>query len=626
MEGIGPDLDEEARGRGTTEAARREAKSPATQNLKEVDFEMMRSLFSGVAGLRNHQLRMDIIGNNIANVNTVGYKKTRANFGEMLVQTLRGASAPQGGRGGSNAQQVGLGVTLSSVDSIFLQGSPQTTGKQTDLFIQGEGFFVLSDGADLLFTRAGNFDTDRDGNLIDKATGLKVMGWMADSSGNINTTTTVTGLNIPIGKTYPPTATSLVTYAGNLDAGAPAGTTKTTSIDIYDAQGAAHRVLTDFTKSATANRWNYRLSLDQGETLIQNFINTKYGTLFNTLTAADQATVVELANQVYLGGQASATSLGVASGPGIAVFADATNRAGTAGNSVQIQIINDGTAPAAANDNGAGNLVTVHTNGTATLADVVAALQNYIVAPADATHNRLIGSVMLMPGANGTTSATTMATPVTLSGGSDSSRGVVYGADATGAFQTSSTGFIQFTAAGILDSAGTSSLNGATPPNLTKNLIFTPQGTGQMEVGLDLKGLTQFFGGHSANAVRQNGNPPGTLQTVNVSADGTVSGVFSNGFSMGLGMLALANFNNPAGLLRVGDNMYKESANSGTRQVGTANTGGRGTVIPGALEMSNVDLAQEFTDMIMTQRGFQANTRVITVSDEMLNELANLKR
>lgn len=583
---------------------------------------MMRSLFSGVAGLRNHQLRMDIIGNNIANVNTVGYKKTRANFGEMLVQTLRGASAPQAGRGGSNAQQVGLGVTLSSVDSIFLQGSPQTTGKQTDLFIQGEGFFVLSDGVDLLFTRAGNFDTDRDGNLIDKATGLKVMGWMADSSGNINTTTSVTGLNIPLGKTYPPTATSLITYSGNLDAGAPAGTTKTTSIDVYDAQGAAHRILTDFTKSATPNTWNYRLSLDQGDTLIQNFINTKYGTLFNTLTAADQATVVELANQVYLGGQASATSLGVASGPGIAVFADANNRAGTLGNGVQFEIVAGTGGTTTVTDNGTKVTVTLK-NGGDTLAGVVTAIQNYIQANAT---TRLIGSVMLMPGAAGTTAAQVTATPVNLSGGSASSRGIIYGADGTGAFQSSSTGHIQFTAGGILDSAGTGSLNGATPPNLTKTLIFTPQGTGQMEVGLDIKGLTQFFGGHSANAVRQNGNPPGTLQTVNVAADGTVSGVFSNGFSMGLGMLALANFNNPAGLLRIGDNMYKESANSGTRQVGTANTGGRGTIIPGSLEMSNVDLAQEFTDMIMTQRGFQANTRVITVSDEMLNELANLKR
>ncbi len=563
---------------------------------------MMRSLFSGVSGLRSHQVRMDVIGNNIANVNTVGFKRSRLNFQEMLVQNIRGSTAPQGGRGGTNPVAVGLGVTIGSIDTIFTQGSLQSTGKVTDLAIQGDGFFVLSDGSDFFYTRAGNFDLDRDGNLVDKGTGLKVMGWMADASGSVNTAATVTSLTIPVGRSYPPTPTSSITFSGNLNAGAAAGTSKETSIDIYDAQGAVHRIITTFTKTVQ-NEWIYKVSLDQGDPLIQQYLAAYYPD-FSAMTSADQAAVLEQANQVFLGGYASASGLGSGTA-GITVFANAH---GTSGNGITVTFVKAGAPSSPTSVSVAGNSITV-TLGTDAANNINATLQDVVNAiNGDAAASALV-TASLDPVVNGGTLAQPEG-PVNLQYGSASQR----------------TGRVIFTADGQVDANATRTANGATAPNLTQAFIFQPVGTDPVQVVPDLKDLTQYNAGFTAIAKKQNGNPSGTLQTISVAKDGTVSGVFSNGFTLDLGVIALANFNNAAGLFRLSDNLYKPSNNSGTAMVGQADTGGRGTVVPGTLEMSNVDLAQEFTDMIITQRGFQANTRVITASDEMLQELANLKR
>ncbi|HEY8464512.1 MAG TPA: flagellar hook-basal body complex protein, partial [Bacillota bacterium] len=177
---------------------------------------MMRSMFAGVTGLRNHQTRMDAIGNNIANVNTVGYKASRVSFQDTLNQTLRGASAPTTNRGGINAMQVGVGMNLASIDVLHTQGNLQNTGKITDVAIQGDGFFILSDGNKQYYTRAGNFNMERDGRLVNPSNGLNVMGWMADINGVINTNMPVTNIRIPLGQTIAPIATTRIEFSGNL--------------------------------------------------------------------------------------------------------------------------------------------------------------------------------------------------------------------------------------------------------------------------------------------------------------------------------------------------------------------------------------------------------------------------
>ncbi|HPO97764.1 MAG TPA: flagellar hook-basal body complex protein, partial [Bacillota bacterium] len=178
---------------------------------------MMRSMFAGVSGLRNHQIRMDVIGNNIANVNTIGFKSSRVSFQDTLNQMLRGASAPQGERGGINPLQVGLGVNIATIDVIHTQGNLQNTGKISDVAIQGDGFFILSDGGNQYYTRAGNFNMERDGRLVNPSNGLVVQGWMADDLGNINPNSPLTNIRLPIGQTINPVATSVIEFGGNLN-------------------------------------------------------------------------------------------------------------------------------------------------------------------------------------------------------------------------------------------------------------------------------------------------------------------------------------------------------------------------------------------------------------------------
>mgnify|MGYP000875932544 CR=1 FL=1 len=416
---------------------------------------MMRSMFAGVSGLKNHQTRMDVIGNNIANVNTVGFKGSRVNFQDILSQTMQGASSGQGARGGTNPMQVGLGMGLASIDTLFTDGSFQPTGKQTDLSIQGSGFFILSDGANQVYTRAGAFDFDNQGNFLVPGTGYKVMGWMADANGNIDTNQPTTNIQVPVGSSMAAQKTTDMTFVNNLSSEAPigAGSRVPVSVNAYDAQGNAHKVSGYFQKSAN-NEWK-----------------------FTVISPADSGAVVA---------------------------ADESDE-----------------------------------------------------------------SVIAFDAATG-----------------------------------------NYTATGTV----------------IKSILITPTGSAPaFTVVPDFSALTQF-GGESTVQADSNGYASGTLESKTIDTDGIITGRFSNGQSMALGRVALATFNNPSGLNKVGDNMYTQSNNSGTAQIGPANTGGRGKFNPGSLEMSNVDLAQEFSNMIITQRGFQANSKIISVSDEMLQELANLKR
>jgi len=410
---------------------------------------MLRSMFSAISGLRGHQVMMDVIGNNIANVNTVGFKTGRVNFQDILSQSFRGASAPQGGLGSINPAQVGLGMTVAGIDVIQGQGNLQSTGRLTDMAIQGDGFFVLSDGNRQYFTRDGAFDIGLNGQLLNAASGLKVQGWVANQAGTIDTTTAATDVVIPIGTRTTALPTSAGSLTGNLDASAADASTASTTVNVYDSLGVRHSVKVTFTKTAaTPLAWSWTATAD----------------------AADTGT--------------------------------------------------------------------------------------------------------------------------TVTGGGD----LTFNADGT--------------------------LNAVTSANI--DLTFG-SGAANLSVPLDMAQMTQYQGNSAINA-QADGFSSGTLVTFTIGSGGDITGVFSNGQTQLLGQIAMCSFVNPGGLLRQGQNLFGASSASGDASIGIPGSGGRGTVTTGSLEMSNVDLATQFTGMITAQRGFQANGRVITTSDEMLQELVNLKR
>ncbi|MBK8250683.1 MAG: flagellar hook protein FlgE [Gemmatimonadetes bacterium] len=431
---------------------------------------MMRSLFAGVSGLRNHQVRMDVIGNNISNVNTVAFKAGRVTFKEGFAQLLQGASRPPGDLGGTNPIQIGLGMQIGSVDMMYQQGNLETTGLATDLAIQGDAMFVVKKGTQNFYTRSGNFQLDAQGNLVSPTNGFVVQGKMADNGVFLDG---IRDIILPVGQKTAARATDGVSLAGNLNASAPIFTgtfdatgradplNKTswteTSITVFDSLGNQHDLKLQFWKTA-ADTWSWQV--------------------------------------------------------------DGTN------------------------------------------------------LPAGFTPPN--------------------STPQTL----------------------------QFDAQGVLQTVAPTD-----PPIIT----FQPPGANLVSVTLDLggntvNGITSFAGTSTAVLKDQNGYAAGQLENFSIDRTGLITGAFTNGTNVVLGQIVLADFNNPGGLLRVGDNMYAVSGNSGGAVLGYALEGIQSTLTSGALEMSNVDLAQEFTSMIVTQRGFQANSRVITSSDEMLQELVNLKR
>jgi len=232
---------------------------------------MMRSLFSGVSGLQNHQTRMDVLGNNIANINTTGFKRNRVNFQDILYQQLQGASRPTAEIGGVNPREVGLGMSVASIDTVHTQGSLQTTGIGTDLAIQGNGFFVLDNAGQQLFTRAGAFSVDAAGYLVNPANGMRVQGWMpteVEGFSMIDASSPVGAITIPVGDKDPARATTNVLFASNLDRRIPfipedatarqiLEGTWNTQIEIYDAFGERHILQVQFTRVAdTPNSWN----------------------------------------------------------------------------------------------------------------------------------------------------------------------------------------------------------------------------------------------------------------------------------------------------------------------------------------------------------------------------------
>ncbi|QTL96964.1 flagellar hook-basal body complex protein [Iocasia frigidifontis] len=525
---------------------------------------MMRSMYAGVSGLKAHQTRMDIVGNNIANVNTTGYKASRATFKEMISQTLQGAKAAQDNRGGMNPQQVGLGVMLGSIDTDLTQGNLQSTGRGDDLAIAGNGYFVVNDGSQNYYTRAGALTTDNQGNLVNSSNGYIMQGWMADDYGNINTSGEPEGLLIPVGATMSPQATANAYFQGNFDSNTAGGTNWTSTINIFDSLGEMHTVTVDFTRQVQSPPTTG--TIDFGAWTLQADAGSPDADL-NGITFAFGADTDTGPAYSYDPDSKTFTFTGDWDGSSVAAPTIA-----------QLEGFINGQL-------GAGS-VTLTTTGTYDAADLADADDLKMSAPADNRWNYTVD----------------------VSDGSINSGG---------------SGSISFNPDGTISSGGTSNIN------------FDPAGgaaAGQ-EVTLDFSEITQSSASTkeeenktSVTKKRADGHSMGSLQSYSINSAGELIGGFSNGLKRKLGQLAISSFTNPAGLTREGGSLYSESQNSGMAQIGTASTLGRGKIVAGNLEMSNANLSDQFTDMITTQRGFQANSKIITTTDEMLQELVNLKR
>lgn len=404
---------------------------------------MMRSMDSAITGLSAFQTQMDVIGNNVANVNTVGFKSSSPIFSQLLTQTLRGATAPTAKTGGVNPSSIGLGVGIGAIQQNMGQGSIQTTGNKNDLAISGQGFFAVQGANGPLYTRNGAFTLDANGNLVDAA-GHKVLGWMASSTGTINTQNPATGIAIPIGQSTPPVATTSATLTGNLNANDTSGQTYNLSTQVYDSLGNPQPVTITMTKGSTNNTWSWT----------------------------------------------------------------ATNNGATVGS-----------------------------------------------------------------------------------------------------------GSLTFNASGQLTS----------PTSGTGTINFTPtDGASPVAVTLQLSQLEQVASSSTAVVSSVNGAAGGSLNNYSIGSNGAITASYSNGTKSTLGQIAIAMFNNPSGLQAGANNTYAQSANSGTAALGTPGKNGAGTFLSGSLESSNVDLARQFTDMVVAERAFQANAQVITTGSTMLQTLVQM--
>jgi flagellar hook protein FlgE len=466
---------------------------------------MLRSLFSGVSGLQNHQTRMDVVGNNISNINTYGFKRGRVNFQDIIYQQLQGAARPTEDLGGVNPKEVGLGMSIASIDTLHTQGSLQTTSNGTDLAIMGNGFFILDDMGRQLFTRNGAFTVDAEGVMVNPANGMKVQGWMAqeiDGRTYLDVSRPVGQIVIPVGGKDPARATTLVNFACNLDKRMeeiPEGATDLearqytwgTTMDIYDSFGDKHTLQVEFTRvPGTVNSWNATVAVDP-----QNEVPTNAS--------------------IGFGEEAPA-----AGGPTTFI----------------LNFSNTGTLLSA--EDGAGNI-------------------------SGATGRVMMNVAFDVQGA----------TPG--DDGAPVRQEFVLNLGAVGGFTNS---------------------------------------------------ITQFAEKSSTKMYEQDGYTMGYLQEFKIDASGVINGIFTNGVNRALGQIAMATFTNQGGLEKAGDNTFRASTNSGLADIGASGVASKGKIVSGALEMSNVDMADQFVDMIVTQRGFQANSRTIQTADQLLQELLTLKR
>ena len=570
---------------------------------------MMRSLYSGVAGLKTHQTRMDVIGNNIANVNTTAYKSSSMTFSELMSQTTQKASGANAttGVGGTNAKQIGLGVKAGAINTaITTQGSAQSTGNPFDIMITGDNFFVVSNGSENFFTRDGSFYVDGAGNLAMTSTGYNVMGWGVDeTTGNIKQDT-VTALRImsAANMTYPPEATTQANISGILDENDKDVTSangKTVNLNFFDARGYSYTAKFTFKQSGEPNTNVYSMELTK--LLDSTGAEIDISALdFGNRTQQKMETKVTLNTDAYKwDGKVLKTKDGTTE---VANLADIFNQDGSlitpqddAAAQKQQKAL-DAIAKAYGYEGSTDEFLNLYITSTENK-DKQLTIQD------------LLGNMMA--------GKTTDVLP-----------------DDGSAITMEGRYFEGTTVVFNKDTAKLESVGGSTT-NLGINAAFSQLGGNFSDITIDLSECTNYDnkGTSTIGATSGDLDGPGTgcgrrlgdMIGVSIQKDGMIYASYDNGMTKLLGQIATAAFANASGLEKEGDNLYSATLNSGEFDgIGVDITAGGGYMSTGQLEMSNVDLSSEFTEMITTQRGFQANSRIITVSDTLLEELTNLKR
>jgi len=554
---------------------------------------MSDALMAAVSGLQGHQKMLDVAGNNLANVNSYGFKASRVTFAELLAETLQEATQPADVVGGTNPQQVGSGVRVATIDRDMSQGTMINTGQPLDMAIEGAGYFVLHDGQKDVYTRVGTFAVDSEYYLVDPGNGYRVQrlgiegvaeGFQNPSSDNIR---------IPYDVALPARATDTVSFSGNLSADSESPTTNemTSSIQ-YTVAGAV------------AARETLLAGLDQvtgisaGETIDITGMTpdgTPVATTFTVGTGAGQ-------DGETLGDLIDAVS---------AAFTGATARLSNG----EIRLTDDAVGY---------SLTDVYLGYTGAGSFELPDYFRHLSAGGEETKSanveifdhQGIGHVASVGFVRTGTADTWDMVVTNLTGNcvfdvpdDRRLRGITFNAD--GSF------------------AG---LGGATPDSQDIRVRFGGAGSTQSIVNIDFgtigqfDGLSQFGGPSTVAASGQDGYEAGYLSSLSVSRDGILVGMFTNGVRRDIAALQIATFQNPAGLQSMGGSYFMSSGNSGNAMPTRALTGGSGAVNGGSLERSNVDTAEEFVNLIQAQNGFQANARTITVTNDMLLELANLIR
>ncbi len=613
---------------------------------------MLRSMYAGVSGLKAHQVKMDVIGNNIANVNTVGFKGSRVNFKEMLNQTMRGAEAPTATRGGINPMQVGLGVGVGSIDGDFSQGNLQTTGFMTDIAIQGNGFFVLNNGSKNYYSRAGAFTFDQAGSLIHSSTGYKVQGWMVNDKGELPQTNSSTMTPLTLGDVdMTPKATSFVSYKGNLDSNKEmvdlsysperifitddAGNSASMYIEVSKVKGAG-------TPDRLDDRWEYVVTTDVPE-VHKHVGGITNGEIIDFYAApAPQLTAGKLnENSISI-----ADSAGISYVEGVDYQVDyATGKLTWISPDVTGVDIN--ISYSSRQKVGSKN---VSLDLTGAVQQLDPASTSYSIDLYDASGNSVStatlnepeldqknGGFFTVDGANASTIygsyGPQKSTAITVfdSKGNEHTLNVNYVKTAENRWDWYADGPVDENGdpLQLIGNSGTIEFDaqGKVKGNPTGGpIIFQPSGAEKVVIEPDFLAITQFAADDSINPADMDGFRAGSLESFSIDASGTIIGYYSNGMTQGIAKLAMSTFSNSAGLLRDGNTVFAESNNSGVPEIGLAGVGGKGLISPGTLEMSNVDLAEQFTEMITTQRGFQASSKIISTADQILQDLVNLKR
>lgn len=656
---------------------------------------MIDSIYTGITGVKSHQTRINVVANNVANINTTGYKSGRVAFSDVMSQTLSEGTAARGQIAATNPKQTGVGVQVASIDTVQRQGTLQTTGIYTDLAIEGDGMFVLSDGITDFYTRDGTFAFDSTGQLTDPGSGLVVQGNLANEDGSFNSE--VENLVLPLDRKSKALATTAIELSGNLDVGGSAQVWAATTqfgvpavlasnpgfpldlSDLGESVGLSVAVSKggqEFASTLTIPTGPPFADLEQLTSRLNSQVNLNdslKGTVlfkFNDIGQLQLRTKEGGANVSLSIDNVDPTidvvsALGFAQGVNLAVGTDVTDNillndlsnVGadlTPGDIVRFS----GTKPTGERFDGNYEFQAYGTSSVRNLLDVVQSTYGGVTAGIDPKTGRLS-----LTDAETQDSVVGFDINFSLLDTDDVGSGL-FGSNPLAEFSTNTQVFDQkgdthsltlnFTKSVVSNEwSWVASVNGATPQAGNEGkavfnedgtlksfdssdqtaLQFTP-GDGTPNITIDigatgtgrLGGLTQFVAPSSMAVREQDGRAAGSLVSTNVEGDGAIHGTFTNGDSQVLGRVALAAFSNSGGLKRGAQNLFIQTESSGQPVVGAAETTVQGSIRSGAIELSNVDLAEEFTNMIVSQRGFQASARSITTSDELMSELVNLKR